>query len=125
MKIAIPTRENRVDDHFGHCEYYTIISVSPEKQIEKLEYYQAPQGCGCKSDVASILANMGVEILLAGNMGQGAVNKISAAGIRVYRGCSGNVEQIAHSFLREEIKDSGMSCDHHHHGHDHNHVCEH
>lgn len=27
MKIAVPTREGRVDDHFGHCAYYIIFDV--------------------------------------------------------------------------------------------------
>ena len=27
MKIAIPTREGRVDDHFGHCDHYTIFAI--------------------------------------------------------------------------------------------------
>ena len=30
-KIAIPTRDNVVDDHFGHCDHYTIISVDDNK----------------------------------------------------------------------------------------------
>ena len=25
-KIAIPTREGMVDDHFGHCAYYTVVT---------------------------------------------------------------------------------------------------
>lgn len=30
-KIAIPTRENMVDDHFGHCAYYTIVTINGEQ----------------------------------------------------------------------------------------------
>ena len=26
-KIAIPTREDMVDDHFGHCAYYTVVKL--------------------------------------------------------------------------------------------------
>ena len=33
MKVAIPTRNNVVDDHFGHCEYYTIFTISEDKLI--------------------------------------------------------------------------------------------
>ena len=121
MKIAIPTKGDRVDSHFGHCEYYTIVSVSPDGQIEKMELYQAPQECGCKSDLAAILANMGVRTMLAGNMGPGAVDKITSAGIQVYRGCSGNIEELTKAFLREEVEDSGESCQHHEHGSDHEH----
>lgn len=30
MKIAIPTRDNVIDNHFGHCEYYTILTVGQD-----------------------------------------------------------------------------------------------
>ena len=33
MKIAIPTKENMVDDHFGHCEYYTVLTIGQDNQI--------------------------------------------------------------------------------------------
>lgn len=118
MKIAIPTRNQLVDDHFGHCEQYTIYSISADKKIEEEEVYAAPRGCGCHSDIAGILRQKGVSVMLAGNMGQGAVSKITAAGIDLYRGCSGQVKEIAESFLRNEITDSGTMCNpHHNEGH--------
>jgi len=99
MKIAIPTRNSMVDEHFGHCEYYTIVSLSNDNKIEKTEMMESPQGCGCKSDVASVFQQMGVKTMLAGNMGQGAVNKISSAGIKVIRGCSGEVNKLIDDYL--------------------------
>ena len=32
MKIAVPTRGTIVDEHFGHCEFYTVFSIN-EKQV--------------------------------------------------------------------------------------------
>lgn len=32
MKIAVPSRDGHVDDHFGHCEYYTIFDVIDGKE---------------------------------------------------------------------------------------------
>lgn len=119
MKIAIPTRSNRVDDHFGHCEYYTLYTISEENTVENSETYTAPAGCGCKSNIARILKKKGVTTMLAGNMGTGAVQKISSAGIDVYRGCSGNIDQVVDSYLKGEISDSGETCQHHYHGHHH------
>ena len=87
MKIAVPTRNNEVDDHFGHCETYTIFSVDASNQIQKIETLPAPQGCGCKSNIAEILKEEGVKVLLAGNMGNGALNVLTNQGIDVYRGC--------------------------------------
>lgn len=125
MKIAIPTRGKKVDDHFGHCEYYTIYSTDDDKSITNEEVFAAPQGCGCKSNVANLLKQKGVSIMLAGNMGQGAVSKILSAGIQVYRGCSGDVRKLAEAFLKEEIADSGETCNHHQHHHEQGRQCDH
>ncbi len=112
MKIAIPTRDGRVDDHFGHCDHYTIYTIE-NNAVTATETLPSPQGCGCKSNIASTLRDMGVEVMLAGNMGEGAKNKLSAAGIRVVRGCSGDVEVLIKTYLMGFVFDSGITCDHH------------
>ena len=114
MKIAIPTRSDQVDSHFGHCEYYTIFSVEDNKVVGK-EILESPQGCGCKSDIAAVLQQKGVKQMLAGNMGAGALSKLNAFGIEVMRGCNGDVNHLIEQFLNGEINDSGESCEHHHH----------
>ena len=51
--------------------------------------------------------------MLAGNMGMGAYNKLSAHGITVIRGCQGKVDDVLKAYLNGELKDSLESCDHH------------
>ena len=125
MKIAVPTTQNNmVDAHFGHCEFYTIFTIDENKNIEKKEILQSPQGCGCKSDIAGILSQMGIKIMLAGNMGEGAVNVLSNHGIDVYRGCTGDVTELVKEFVNGHVNDSGETCDHHDH-HEEGHQCNH
>ena len=124
MKVAIPTRGNVVDDHFGHCEAYTVFTVNENKKIEKAEILLSPQGCGCKSNIGAILQQIGVKVMLAGNMGDGALNVLNSYGIEVYRGCSGNVMQVAEAFLQGKIDDSGEGC-HHHEEQGEGHQCNH
>ena len=33
MKIAIPTKDNQVDSHFGHCEFFSIAELTADNQI--------------------------------------------------------------------------------------------
>jgi predicted Fe-Mo cluster-binding NifX family protein len=113
MKIAIPSKADSVDNHFGHCEYYTIYTISESNEIVTVETLESPQGCGCKSDIAAILAKQGVKIMLAGNMGNGAVNKIQSEGIKTIRGCSGNISTVINAYLQGELSDSGESCSQH------------
>ena len=112
MKIAVPTRDGRVDDHFGHCDHYTIFTIE-NNTVVATESLPSPQGCGCKSNIASELHQMGVEVMLAGNMGQGAKNVLEAQRIEVIRGCSGDVEELVNQYLSGNIKDNGEACDHH------------
>lgn len=117
MKIALPTRNGSIDSHFGHCEYYTIFTVDlSNKDILGIETVKSPEGCGCKSDIASTLSKMGVNLMLAGNMGDGAVNVLNNSGIEVVRGCSGDVKEVISDYFNGKIEDSGDSCHEHEHG---------
>lgn len=113
MKVALPTRNGRIDSHFGHCEYYTIAEINEEKEIISTERLDSPEGCGCKSNIAYTLADMGVEWMLAGNMGQGAVNVLASQNINVIRGCSGSVEDVLKNWLNGEVEDNQETCNHH------------
>ena len=33
MKIALPSCQNQVDEHFGHCEYFTVFTVNENNEI--------------------------------------------------------------------------------------------
>lgn len=118
MKIAVPTRNNQVDDHFGHCDHYTIFTVE-NNQITGSEQLPSTQGCGCKSGIAADLQKIGVEVMLAGNMGEGAKNKLEAHNIKVVRGCSGSVQTLIEDYLTGSVNDSGKGCE----GHDGEHQC--
>lgn len=118
MKIALPSRGDIVDSHFGHCEYFTVFTVN-DSEIIGQELVPSPSGCGCKSNIASILAEMDVTMMLAGNMGDGAVNVLNNSGIDVVRGCQGNVKDATLAWLSGTITDSGNSC------HEHEHGCQH
>jgi predicted Fe-Mo cluster-binding NifX family protein len=132
MKIAVPiTKDNYIDGHFGHCESYGVYTISETNEIKEVKKVDSPQGCGCKSDIASVLASDGVTVMLAGGIGGGAINVLNNSGIEVVRGCSGNANDVIKLYLSGLVKDSGSSCNQHeaHHKdeshHQHGHSCSH
>lgn len=126
MKIAIPTKAgNEIDAHFGHCEFYMIFTISDQNQLISEERMESPQGCGCKSNIAAIFESAGVKIMLAGGIGDGAVNVLNAHGIKVIRNCRGDVTEILQQYLAGKVEDSGTNCSAHSTGHDDGHVCNH
>ncbi len=128
MKIAVPVAKNdQIDDHFGHCEFYNVFTISGPNEIVDVQTLNSEQGCGCKSNIADILAQNGVTIMLTGGIGGGAINVLNNAGIAVVRGCSGNAAELVKQFIEGLVVDSGSSCQHHehHHGQGHDHKCTH
>ena len=116
MKIALPSCQNQIDAHFGHCEYFTVFTINDKKEIIAEEKITSPAGCGCKSNIAGTLAEQGVKLMLAGNMGQGAVNVLNSQGIDVLRGCAGDVKAVTQQWLTGQLTDNGIACAEHEHG---------
>lgn len=115
MKIALPSKGTVIDDHFGHCDHFTVFTLNENKEIIHEEKIQSPAGCGCKSNIAGTLAQLGVKVMLAGNMGGGAVNVLAANGIEVVRGCSGDIRSTVERWIDGALTDSGKGCSNHGH----------
>jgi len=126
MKIAVPvTKEGQIDEHFGHCDSYSIFTVNDEKEITGIKKIESLQGCGCKSDIASVLASDGVTVMLAGGIGGGAINVLYNSGIEVLRGCSGDASEVVKLYLAGKVEDNGIICHQHEAHHDHGQSCSH
>lgn len=128
MKIAVPvTSDNNLDSHFGHCEYFNIYIVNSTGKADAVKRIPSTDGCGCKSGIASVLASEGVTVMLAGGIGNGAVNVLKNNGIEVIRGCSGSPDELVNLYAGGKLADDGVNCiqhDHHHSGHG-SHSCNH
>jgi predicted Fe-Mo cluster-binding NifX family protein len=121
LKIAIPTRAGEVDGHFGHCESFTIYSLDENKAVVSQESFTPPPACGCKSNLIPTLVDKGVGLLIAGNMGEGAVVRLGQAGIKVIRGAFGPVDAALQAWKSGTLADKQVLCMEH--GADHK--CQH
>lgn len=54
----------------------------------------------------------GVSLMLAGNIGQGAITKMAGHGISVIRGCAGEIRDVLTRWQRGEITDQDILCTH-------------
>jgi predicted Fe-Mo cluster-binding NifX family protein len=109
MKIAVPSDNGMIDEHFGHCKEFQIFRVEGDILVEE-QNVPSLDGCGCKSGVAAVLARSGVTHVVAGNMGEGAVRVLAANGMTVVRGASGPAREAAAAFAKGNIADSGVGC---------------
>lgn len=114
MIIAIPTQNDRLDNHFGHCESFTLIELDDSKSILKKETITSTPVCGCKSGLADDLRQKGVELLLAGRIGEGAVKKLKAHHIKVIAGFSGEVNEVIEQWKSNDYSKELKICTAHH-----------
>lgn len=124
MKIAVPvSKDNQIEAHIGNCEFYNIFTISDNKEIKEITNMKSPGGCGCNTDIASVLASDGVSTVLAAGIGGGSTRAFNRSGINVISGCSGDSTELVNLFLSGLIEDKGSSCHKHQpHHHEDNHA---
>lgn len=122
MKIAVTYEKGKVFQHFGHTENFMLYEV--DGGSIKSSGLMNSNGSGHEA-LAGLLAENGVDVLICGGMGQGAKDALDAAGIEVYAGATGNADEAVAAYIRGELKDTGVNCDHHDHEHSHEHPHSH
>lgn len=113
MKIAVAAVAGQVAEHFGHCETFLIYdSLSGEASF-------VPNPGHKPGFLPNFLGDMGVEVIIAGGMGGGAIEIFCARNIDVVTGAQGDALGAAQAFSQGELKTSGSVCHEHAHGEHH------
>lgn len=124
MKIAVTYEDGNVFQHFGRTENFKVYEVEDGKVVSA--EVMGSDGVGHEA-LAWLLKDSGIDALICGGMGQGAQDALAEAGIEVCAGASGDADAAVEAFLRGELVNTGVNCDHHdhEHGHDHGHDHDH
>ena len=115
MKIAVTFDDGKVFQHFGKTEAFKLYHVEDGK-INTTEMLD-PNGIGHEA-LADFLAQNGVNVLICGELGNGAQNALSATGIDVISGASGDTDHAVEMYLADKLTSAGVNCDHHGHHED-------
>ncbi len=112
MKIAIPTANDLLAMHFGHCETFTLVTIDPEqKSITAQETADAPPHE--PGVLPRWLAQQDVNLVIAGGMGNRAQELFRAQGIEVIVGAPTKTPaELAQIYLQGELTPGANLCDH-------------
>ena len=117
MKIAVASEQDMVTEHFGHCINFNIFDVENEL-IVKSESIMNP---GHKPGFLPLfLHEQGVNTIIAGGMGGGAVDIFNQKGIEVILGVQGLAKEAVEQYIKGELASTGSIC----HEHQHHDECE-
>lgn len=115
MKIAVASDKGMVTGHFGHCEHFHIFNTENGKVMST----EAVANPGHKPGfLPNFLNDLGINVIISGGMGGGAVDIFNEKGIEVIVGAMGEAQNAAEMYLKGLLKSTGSVC------HDHEHADE-
>ncbi|MFP4176586.1 MAG: NifB/NifX family molybdenum-iron cluster-binding protein [Planctomycetota bacterium] len=112
MKIAIPTVDGKVAQHFGHCGTFALYDVDPQEATinESTTEDPPPHEPGV---LPRWLNQRGVDLILAGGMGRRAQNLFRDSGVDVIVGAPPEPpEDIIRLYLDDELQTGDNLCAH-------------
>ena len=112
MRIAIPLTEGKLSQHFGHCEQFAIIDVdSDSKSIKSQELVNPP--AHEPGVLPKWLAELNVEMIIAGGMGQRAQQLFAQNNIDVAVGApEDEPQELVLQYLAGRLQCGQNICDH-------------
>ncbi len=115
MKVAVASEGKIVTEHFGHCVNFNIFEAE-NNQIVKSKSIPNP---GHRPGFLPVfLYEKGVNVIISGGMGGGAVDIFNEKGIEVITGASGEAKVAVENYLQGKLKSTGSICHEHQHADD-------
>lgn len=112
MKIAVASEGAMVTGHFGHCENFNIFeaengTITSTKSI--------PNPGHRPGFLPNFLNELGVNVIISGGMGGGAVEIFNEKGIEVIVGVQGSAQAAVNRYLQGNLQSTDSVCHEHRH----------
>ena len=108
MKICLPVqdlreRESAISAHFGSAPGFIIYDTESgtHRTLESSNQHHAHGGC----QPTGAIGEENVDVIIVGGIGVRAVQKLNAAGIRVYRAAAGSVNDNIRLFGDNQLEE--------------------
>ena len=112
MHITIPLVQGRLSAHFGHCERFAIIEIDDNSKRTANRQDLSPPAHE-PGALPKWLAEMNVNVIIAGGMGQRAQQLFAHNNIEVIVGASdAAVEDLVEAYLAGTLQTGDNICDH-------------
>jgi len=109
-RIAIPLENGILCSHFGHCEQFAIIDVENNKISGESLITPPPHEPGL---LPAWLAEKAVTDVIAGGMGQRAIDLFNGQNINVFVGAQlKKPTELANDLLNNSLSAGANYCDH-------------
>lgn len=112
MKIATACMGKTISQHFGHCENFGLYEAENNKIVS--ETY-IPNPGHRPGFLPNFLGDKGVEVIIVGGIGGGAIEIFNERGITVITGAQGDAHAAVESYLAGTLVSTNSECHEHQH----------
>ena len=111
-KIAVACEGSMVTGHFGHCANFRLYDTEDGKIVNE----QSIPNPGHKPGfLPNYLNDLGVNVIISGGMGGGAVEIFEEHNIEIVVGASGDARANVEKYLSGDLETTGEVCSAHEH----------
>ncbi|MCU4164333.1 NifB/NifX family molybdenum-iron cluster-binding protein [Carboxylicivirga caseinilyticus] len=110
-KIALPVNETGIlDAHFGHCKFFALVNTDGDKVISEEKVVPPPHEPGL---LPQWLGGKGVTDIIAGGMGQKAIQLFNQNGVNAFVGAPQlNAIELVKGHLDGTLNFTANYCNH-------------
>ena len=112
MIIAVASEKENVTEHFGHCKNFNIFEIV-DHTISKIQ--SLPNPGHRPGFLPNYLNDLGVNVIISGGMGGGAIQIFEEKNIKVITGAKGKAKDVVEKYLQGELHSTGSICHEHQH----------
>lgn len=117
MRIAVPSENGEVFQHFGRAPGFTVYTVEDGRVLSIDQVQALGTGHGA---MASLLREVGANLVICGGIGTGAVMALRSLGVDLIAGASGSADDVIRAYLGGTLVDNPAvihecGCGGHHH----------
>ena len=112
MRIAVASDGKLVSGHFGHCEGFHVFETDGKRILEGK---MVPNPGHRPGFLPKYLNEMGINVIISGGMGGGAIDIFQEKGIQVVTGATGEALLAAERFLEGSLAPGASVCQQHQH----------
>ena len=109
--VTCEKETGNIFQHFGKTQYFKIYQIEDGKILSSEVIDNGGNG---HHAIPPYLKSLGVETLILGNRGQGAIEAIAVSGLKEMPGITGSADKAAELFAKGELKPNfEAKCNHH------------
>jgi len=109
LRVAVPVDGELVKRHFGRSISFVLATVE-DGSVKDIERISAESLTHKHHELADFLQEEGVSMVIAGEIGEKAVNALMENGMDIITGVEGSYRQVLEDFAKGELKSKDLLC---------------